>query len=234
MACPYRLVMCRSGPRRQCPADLRSVAQSRRDRVHHQPRTNCAHPAPAAAQGRKSSVHKYRCHDTHQVDPNLVEQPGIQALLGDSGHGRPSPAAAPACRTALSTPSVTKVNGTGASSRGHPSGTAWVTTKTGTQTAARSGPPRHRCHTRRTAARPGRRGRRRSRPAMAARSKTRRKWTRPSAGPSLRRGPHLGAANPDCRGKSAGAVALSSGSALKGDFGPYRRPRARCLVSGGL
>src|SRR6266508_414613 len=73
--------------------------------------------------------------DGHQVDPHLVEQAGVQALLGDVGPAtptQPSPAVVLACATACSTPSVTKVIGNGASSRGHPCGTSWVTTNTGT------------------------------------------------------------------------------------------------------
>ena len=50
----------------------------------------------------------------HQVDRDLFDQPGLDALLRDVGAPTPtflSPATALACSTALSTPSVTKVNG---------------------------------------------------------------------------------------------------------------------------
>jgi hypothetical protein len=62
-----------------------------------------------------------------QVDDDLVQEARVGALLDDVGRTgltMPSPTTAAACATALTTPSVTKLN--------EPSATLWVTTKTGT------------------------------------------------------------------------------------------------------
>ena len=67
-----------------------------------------------------------------QIDVDLVEQPGVQALLDRFGAMHPTDfgsAADFARATALSMPSVT--NWTVEPGRGQPSGTWWVTTNAG-------------------------------------------------------------------------------------------------------